>query len=486
MFTVPLSAAQSRCPVPPAAHRSLFASLLAKTLAVLMALALAACGGGGSGGGSGDGSSSGSTAVAAPKRFDYPSALDTSFAQGGLASIGNGLSQFVFVNNFTPLGVTVDAQDRIVTVGRRTSSAGEDTWILRTDPNGRVDTSCGIAGWGTHSGQSPALPRRIKTMPDGRYAIAGLIPFSSIVMFKPDCTKDTGYGNAGIGTLPLFNSAPIVDFTIGADGSITALVDTMTDGFRLGVGRLLPNGQPDPSFGNGVGAVRLTEPNNGAILAGGLKVRPDGRILVAASFDYSLQVGIWAAFVQLTPDGRLDPQFGTGGIYATKIGSNMAARAGDLVLLPDGSAIQGGNTTSTLFSDLLIGADSYYLKVDARGQPVNAFGTGGQIIWSAGPAGSRSGNFLMRMVLAPDGSLLECQNWTNNTSPRLGLDFVQQAIVARRSTQTGALVAGPANVTMADDRPALCSDFGFQRNGRAVMAVNHEAISGFSIARLQF
>lgn len=202
MFSSLLKAAQRRCIVCASAPSTLFATLVA----FLTALALSACGGGGS------------TEFVAPKRFDYPSGLDASFAQGGLASVGNGLSQFVFVNNFTPLGVTVDAQDRIVTVGRRTSSAGEDTWILRTDANGRVDTGCGIAGWGTHSGQSPALPRRIKTMPDGRYAIAGLIPYSSIVMFKPDCTKDTSYGTAGMGTLPLFNSAPIIDSRSGRTG----------------------------------------------------------------------------------------------------------------------------------------------------------------------------------------------------------------------------------------------------------------------------
>lgn len=437
--------------------------------AALAALLVVGCGGGSDG------------------RFEYPGALDASFGSGGVVRQGVGVSAKAYVDNFAAWGLDIDPAGRIVAVGRRQSSEATGVWMNRYSSGGSIDDSCGLGGWLSFYNGDPFYPRLIRALPDGRYAVAGLIPYSAIVMFKADCTVDTSFGVNGVAWTDRFFASPIVGMDIAVDGRITAVMDTSAAGFKIGVARFLANGQLDPSFGDGAGSVLLDEPDRGGVVTTAIAVRPNGRILLGATFDYSLQAGVWTGMIQLLPDGKLDTSFGTRGAYSVRLTGKMRAASGPMVLLPDGSAILTGSANDTLFGDLLIGADAYWLKVDSTGRPVNAFGNqgNGQLIWSAGPAGHRSGNFMALMALAPDGSLVDCQHWTNNTSAAIGLNFVQQSIITKRSPTTGAILAGPATINLGDDRPAFCRGMAFDRDGRIVTVIDHSSIAGYSVARLK-
>jgi uncharacterized delta-60 repeat protein len=86
---------------------------------------------------------------------------------------------------------------------------------------------------------------------------------------------------------------------------------------RLAVTRLLPDGRPDPSFGDG--GLRTLRLGN-LFVPGAVAIEPDGRILLAGvshrekSLSRERMPG-WATVVRLDPDGSLDPSFGEGGVF---------------------------------------------------------------------------------------------------------------------------------------------------------------------------
>jgi hypothetical protein len=314
------------------------------------------------------------------------------------------------------------------------------------------------------------------------------MPHASLVMLKSDCTVDTSFGVQGVATLPGLYNVPIVGAHVGADGRITVVVDMTGAGLRLVVGRFLPDGRPDPGFGVG-GVAQLDEPDRGGVYPGGIAVRPDGRILVGASFDYSLQAGKWAGFIQLLPDGRLDTSFGERGAFSRRLrnaaGQNLYNRAGGMVLLPDGSAVLIGYTRPGYISGTLRDDDTFWWKVSAASAPVTSFGDGGQVVWSAGPPTIRGGNYPAATAMTPDGaSLWTCMNWTNNTGGSVA-DLLLQAIAVRIDSSTGALVGSPSEVGRTAWNVVYCKGLSMSADGRPVVGLDFgPTVRGGAVARL--
>lgn len=444
-------------------------ALLLRT-ALLATTLLTACGGGEQG------------------TFRYPIALDPSWGASGIASFDAGAGDKAYVHSFRVSATAVDRDGRVVVVGER-YMATNAVWLIRFGPTGQRDMTCGAAGWFTRSEQlGPAVPHLVRQLPDGRYLIAGRMPHASLMVLKPDCTVDTAFGAQGLATLPGLFNVPIVGADVGSDGRITVVVDMTGAGSRLAVGRFLPDGRPDPGFGTG-GVAHLDEPDRGGVYPAGIAVRPDGRILVGASFDYSLQSGMWAGFVQLLPDGRLDPSFGDRGAYSVRLrnatGNNLYSRAAGMVVLPDGSAVLSGYTRPGYISGTLRDDDTFWLKVSAAGAPVPSFGDGGQVVWSAGPSNVRGGNYPAGTVLAPDGgSMWTCMNWTNNTGGTVA-SLLLQAIAVRVDTSTGAIVGSPSEVGMADWKVAYCKGISLGADGRPVVGLDFgPTVLAGAVARL--
>jgi uncharacterized delta-60 repeat protein len=98
----------------------------------------------------------------------------------------------------------------------------------------------------------------------------------------------------------------------------------------FGVGRLLANGAPDPSFA-GDGSVVMTQA--GARLAvDGLAMDPAGRVVAAGFVQEPLVTS--AALFRFTPAGALDPDFGSAGMVRTNFNAAFAIGRTPLV---DGS-----------------------------------------------------------------------------------------------------------------------------------------------------
>jgi uncharacterized delta-60 repeat protein len=375
------------------------------TCVSITALLIAACGGGG-----------GSTGGGEP-RYDYPSALDTSFGVAGYRVFSTGLSSRAYLGAFVPTNFTVDSYGRIVIVGNRTSTDRE-AWLLRLNADGTPDTACGTGGWISWSTGGPANPYKVRVMPDGRYAVGGVLGTASIWMVKADCTFDTSWGNAGKAAMPSPTATEVTgainDFDVGADGSIVATVASTLSG-KLLVARLLPSGAIDTAFGAS-GYTSVAPADHGSPRPGAIRIRPGGKIIVAASFAYSSQVGQLPGFAQFTSTGQLDTSFGDGGFQIQNPGSNLVGLPKDMVLLPDGSAVQSGLTQPGVITGTVIGVDTYWMKVSLAGVPDTSVGANGIKIWTAGPADrNQSTNYATSLARTSSGQILTCQNWTNNT-----------------------------------------------------------------------
>ena len=419
---------------------------------LVLAAGLAGCGGAPSDSGSSSSSSGlgGTAANTLQKRFDYPNVIDASFGNNGTVSVSTGYSEKVTVNGFQTHDFIVDRLGRIVVVGFR-SSADREAWIYRMLADGTPDPSCGTGGWSSFTTGGPATPRKIVQLPDGRYVVGGYVGLSGIAAIAENCSLDRSFGTNGfapIPSVPAFEIAGAVNaLAVDSSGRVLATVENTLSG-RLVVARFLSTGKVDSSFGTaGVASLKPTDGTN-EVIGTDIAIRPDGRILIAAQMIYSAQVGYWAGFAQLLPTGALDVSFGDAGFVSVKPIPNFIASPKSMVLLPDGSAIQGGLTQPGVLVGTGMLVDAYWLKVDASGRPDARFGNSGLLIWNAGPQGFDGQNNVeaMAAVGANGDQFASCQYWMNRTAPTSQATFAsQQSIVQWRSSATGALQTEYAN-----------------------------------------
>ena len=142
-----------------------------------------------------------------------------------------------------------------------------------------------------------------------------------------------------------------------------------------------------------------------------MAVQPDGKILLAGSFEYEIVdgpslhpvppgevvpdylVNVFStsqfAVIRLNSDGTLDTSFGSGGVVLTAIGSDAAPAA--MVLQPDGKIIVAGS------SDHQIAVVRY----EANGSLDPTFGSGGVVLTSV-----ESSAVASAVALAPDGKIV--------------------------------------------------------------------------------
>lgn len=143
------------------------------------------------------------------------------------------------------------------------------------------------------------LPMSLAVTPSGGVLVGG---GRTLVRLDESGALDPSFGDGGVLVDPTMSAA---DVTIQPDGKIlvAGIEPNAAEGSRglvLAIVRLLPDGSHDPSFGDAgkvvIGPERLSTPDGVSRIV----VRPDGRIVAAASFYPA------PAVVSLGRDGRLD------------------------------------------------------------------------------------------------------------------------------------------------------------------------------------
>lgn len=186
-----------------------------------------------------------------------------------------------------------------------------------------------------------------------------------VARFLPDGSPDPSFGNGGQTALPV---APCCGSTgaalaIQSDGAVLVAwpqpYGPCTPGctIAVAVARLRPNGNLDATFGN---QGTVVTPHVGRIF--GVKAAAGGKVLVAFA-----PLGD-SAVIRLTASGELDPGYGVGGLAT--MGNAGTADMGAL-FLPDGRVVLAGRKG--------------VMRLDPEGRPDVAFnGTGIRILLGAG------------------------------------------------------------------------------------------------------
>jgi uncharacterized delta-60 repeat protein len=174
--------------------------------------------------------------------------------------------------------------------------------------------------------------------PGGRIVVVARRPDNGVALvgYRPDGTFDPDFGDGGVAATSL-PFAVLLDAIAAPDGDVV-VVGAIFGGPVTGwlVARYLPDGAPDPAFGQN-GIARVFPDLEAAVPLGGV----DG--VAAAGDDLVLRArregtsGLNdTALVRVGPDGKLVTGFGPDGTGSVRIGDSVA---GAIAALPDGSFV---------------------------------------------------------------------------------------------------------------------------------------------------
>ena len=251
--------------------------------------------------------------------------------------------------------VAVQPDGRIVAAGYSSggSGSGDSSFaLLRYRPDGTLDSTFGSGGKVTtdfEAGGSTA--QAVAVQPDGKIVAAGERVVTrpdfdiALARYNADGALDAGFGSGGKVTATF---GPTSDFAgavaVQPDGKIvlagaSGVPQQRDEAFALA--RFKPDGSLDSGFGSaGMVTTRFASPGDEAAQA--LVLQPDGKIVAVGSELVGSREGPSDfALARYTPEGVLDPTFGSGGKVTTSFGS-ASDFANGAVLQPDGKIVVAG------------------------------------------------------------------------------------------------------------------------------------------------
>ncbi|HYE21570.1 MAG TPA: hypothetical protein VEA69_24205, partial [Tepidisphaeraceae bacterium] len=251
-----------------------------------------------------------------PRALLAAGALDATFGGGGLVTTD-------LLGRANTDGRAVAALDggKFLVGGQASSGDGQSTFadaiVARYNADGTLDTSFGSGGRVAFDlGSQGAVVTELLVLPGGKFLVAGAANGTFVARFNADGTPDGSFGDGGFFRHPTTYTFS-TRLALAPDGKVVGLTSFQVPGGSaptdLLVFRLTTGGRLDASFGSG-GTVVLSF-GNAYETAGGIAVRPDGRVVGNAAWrdaagGYNPEKVL---IFQLTPGGRLDPTFADNG-----------------------------------------------------------------------------------------------------------------------------------------------------------------------------
>jgi uncharacterized delta-60 repeat protein len=360
--------------------------------------------------------------------FNRDGSLNQNFGSRGIATF-NFVHGFPTANEpdglFIPAGlaVAVDPQGRVLVGGSAEFVGGPGTGLVsggalfRLNTDGTLDQTFGFNGSNTEVfGFLGAQVSAIAIRPNGQIVVAGLAvdpnspSFSfdfAVAQFNPDGTQDLRFGFDGVVATRIPNlNLNATGLAIQHSGDVVVVGFTTNSSFTTGFAmtRYTPNGNLDATFGTN-GIVTTFFPNAGP---SGVALTPGGNIVVAGTvadpvtgnndFGVAEYLGHPPAPFHAPPSeppppipppvyptsalpnapppprpgpfGRLDSDFGTGGVVTS--GPNLPVfQAAGVATQRDGKIVAVGDSSNT--GGLVV------LRYNPDGSLDQSFGSGGVV-----------------------------------------------------------------------------------------------------------
>jgi uncharacterized delta-60 repeat protein len=211
---------------------------------------------------------------------------------------------------------------------------------------GDLDRSFGMGG--TVTSDFPGVARGLVVQ--GRKLVAAGLTFSSetgddfgLARYDSNGRLDRSFGTGGTVTTDITPSGrpdeanALIQQT---DGKLVAAGVTLgpIGAFDFALARYSPNGALDPSFGTG--GIVSTDIAGNSDYARALVQQADGKLVAAGRTDTATSTDFGLA--RYNPDGTLDASFGTSGTVTTDIATNNIDEARALVRQADGRLVAAG------------------------------------------------------------------------------------------------------------------------------------------------
>ncbi|MGB3342553.1 MAG: T9SS type A sorting domain-containing protein [Aequorivita sp.] len=241
-------------------------------------------------------------------RYLPDGSLDTSFGTDGLVTTPAGDNYYEYFNS-----LHIQPDQKIITSTTFMGNGETDFSIVRYLPNGQLDSSFGDGGVVQTNVGEDYLAATI-LLPDGKILAAGRAITGGkdnnmlLVRYLPDGSLDPSFGSGGI-LEEYINDETLKVFPIKVqeDGKIIVPYFTVENFIpKIKVARYLPDGFLDVSFGSD-GIVAIDFIGNLGYIA--TAIQNDGKIL----HSYRRVGGDEFYIVRMLPDGSPDPTFGNDG-----------------------------------------------------------------------------------------------------------------------------------------------------------------------------
>ncbi|HXE51473.1 MAG TPA: SdrD B-like domain-containing protein, partial [Tepidisphaeraceae bacterium] len=229
--------------------------------------------------------------------------------------------------------------------------------VVRLNPNGTLDTKFGAGGLAVSNQVflGDSLVPHLVLQPNGSIVVAGAVDREyldfALTRFTGNGQVDTTFGTAGVSTVDFGFIDPVGDLTTDNSGNLIVAGGITPLGNlgerNLGVARLTPDGVLDPIFGTGGKTIVTPAAPYSQIGVQAVVVDADNRILLGgATFSDTTGNGYDFSIVALDSAGALDLSFGSGGRVTSEIagGSDFIAA---LALQSDGKIVAAGQAFGT-------------------------------------------------------------------------------------------------------------------------------------------
>ncbi len=347
-------------------------------------------------------------------RYDGPFSPDPSFAQAGVFALHVGSVDNL---NWTPQGLAVQSDGRIVLAGSGGTAADGSFVALRLRDDGTLDPSFGLGGVANIDlGYLYELGQAVRLQPDGKIVLAGEVGSAAaaghqvaVVRLLADGSLDSSFATVGWRTIDLLAGEDVVNgLVVLSDGRLRLCghgwAVPLPASPDLVVYGLMADGAIETSFGTG-GVVLVDffggdEFGGACVAGGGDSVLVPGQSWVGAG-------GFDAVLARVLVEGTLDPTFDDGstglpGRASLTIGGQDEG-CDAVVRQADGAMLCAIGSSAT------DGADSLLARFLPTGVLDPTFGTGGWVAFNLGGV-----DFFRAVTELPDDRIVAAGTRTND------------------------------------------------------------------------